>query len=90
MPTRYDLDRDALAELLAGEPRYRVDQVWEGLYRQLAEPAELTTLPKALRARLDDELPAGPRARSPSRRTPRATPSSGCSSWTAAPGSRPC
>ena len=58
MPTRYDLDRDALADLLDGEPRYRVDQVWDGLHRQLAEPSELTTLPKALRARLDTELPA--------------------------------
>jgi 23S rRNA (adenine2503-C2)-methyltransferase len=57
VPSRYDLDRGALADLLAGEPRYRVDQVWDGLYRQLAEPAELTSLPKALRARLDDELP---------------------------------
>ena len=57
MPSRYDLDRDALAELLTGEPRYRVDQVWDGLYRQLAEPAELTSLPKRLRARLDDEAP---------------------------------
>ena len=57
MPTRYDLDRDALAALLTGEPRYRVDQVWDGLHHQLAAPSELTTLPKALRARLDDELP---------------------------------
>jgi 23S rRNA (adenine2503-C2)-methyltransferase len=57
VPTCYDLDRGALAELLAGEPRYRVDQVWDGLYRQLAEPAELTSLPKALRARLDDAAP---------------------------------
>jgi 23S rRNA (adenine2503-C2)-methyltransferase len=31
--------------------------VWDGLYRQLAEPAELTSLPKALRARLDDAAP---------------------------------
>jgi 23S rRNA (adenine2503-C2)-methyltransferase len=57
VPTRYDLDRGALAELLSGEPRYRVDQVWDGLYRQLAEPAEMTSLPKALRARLDDAAP---------------------------------
>jgi 23S rRNA (adenine2503-C2)-methyltransferase len=57
MPTRYDLDRAALADVLAGEPRYRIDQVWDGLHRQLAAPAELTALPKALRARLDDELP---------------------------------
>ena len=48
MPTRYDLDRAALADLLAGEPRYRVDQVWDGFHRQLAAPDELTTLPKAL------------------------------------------
>jgi 23S rRNA (adenine2503-C2)-methyltransferase len=58
VPSRYDLDRDALADLLDGEPRYRVDQVWDGLYRQLAEPAELTTLPRALRSRLHAELPA--------------------------------
>jgi 23S rRNA (adenine2503-C2)-methyltransferase len=56
MVSRYDPGRDALADLLAGEPRYRLDQVWDGLYRQLAAPAELTNLPKALRARLDDEL----------------------------------
>jgi 23S rRNA (adenine2503-C2)-methyltransferase len=48
----YELDRTALGELLEGEPRYRVDQVWDGLYRQARRPEELTTLPKALRARL--------------------------------------
>ncbi len=57
MPTRYDLDRAELTDLLAGEPRYRLDQVWAGLYEQLAEPAELTNLPKALRSRLVEELP---------------------------------
>jgi 23S rRNA (adenine2503-C2)-methyltransferase len=55
--TRYELDRAALGELLADEPRYRADQVWAGLYGQLAEPGELTNVPKALRARLDEELP---------------------------------
>jgi len=58
VPTRYHPDRDALADLLAGEPRYRVDQVWQGLYEQLVDPDEITNLPKALRARLADELPA--------------------------------
>ena len=58
VPTRYDVDRDALAGFLAGEPSYRVDQVWDGLYRQLASPADLTTLPRSLRTRLDRELPA--------------------------------
>lgn len=55
--TLYDLTRAELAGALAGEPAYRVAQVWQGLYEQLAEPAELTTLPKALRARLAGELP---------------------------------
>jgi len=31
--------------------------VWRGLYEQLAEPADLTTLPKALRADLAERLP---------------------------------
>lgn len=28
--TRYDLTRNDLTALLDGEPRYRVDQVWQG------------------------------------------------------------
>jgi 23S rRNA (adenine2503-C2)-methyltransferase len=54
---RYDVTRAELAELLAGEPRYRVDQVWRGLYEQLAAPDELTALPTALRTQLAAELP---------------------------------
>ena len=57
-PTRYDLGRDDLHSWLAGEPRFRVEQLWHGLYGELAEPDELTTLPKTLRARLAAELPA--------------------------------
>jgi 23S rRNA (adenine2503-C2)-methyltransferase len=59
MPTRgrYDLDRHEVAELLADEPRYRADQLWEGLYAQLAGPGDITTLPTALRDRLAEELP---------------------------------
>jgi len=55
--TRYDVSRDELAALLDGEPRFRVDQVWEGLYGQRVDPAGMTTLPKALRARLEAQLP---------------------------------
>ncbi|MFV0307925.1 MAG: 23S rRNA (adenine(2503)-C(2))-methyltransferase RlmN [Desertimonas sp.] len=57
MTTCYDATRDELTDLLDGEPRYRVDQLWQGLYQQLATPAELTNLPLALRRRLMDELP---------------------------------
>jgi 23S rRNA (adenine2503-C2)-methyltransferase len=54
---RYDLDRAELEALLDGEPRYRVDQVWRGLYEQLAEPGDLTNLPAALRTQVAQALP---------------------------------
>ncbi len=60
LPSRYDLDRVALGELLVSMPKYRVDQVWEGLHQQLADPLNITNLPKALRA----ELSARPEFRS--------------------------
>jgi 23S rRNA (adenine2503-C2)-methyltransferase len=55
--TRYDVTRAELAERLAGEPRYRVEQVWRGLYDHLTGPEDITTLPAPLRARLEAELP---------------------------------
>jgi 23S rRNA (adenine2503-C2)-methyltransferase len=55
--TRYDLDPDSLAAVLEHQPSYRVRQVWDGLYRRLADPEEMTDLPKALRAELRDALP---------------------------------
>ncbi len=54
---RYDLSRSEIAELLNGAPRYRVDQVWEGLYRDCSEPDQWTTLPTGLRAVLSEALP---------------------------------
>ena len=56
MTSLYTPDRDELAELLRGEPRYRLDQVWEGLYTHLAAPADISNVPKALRQRLQTEL----------------------------------
>jgi 23S rRNA (adenine2503-C2)-methyltransferase len=53
--SRYDLGRGELSELLAGEPPYRTAQLFEGLYAQHREPAEITVLPEALRARLEAE-----------------------------------
>ena len=57
MSVRYGASRDELAELLHDQPRYRVDQVWAGLYEKLAAPDELTNLPKGLRTQLDQDLP---------------------------------
>jgi 23S rRNA (adenine2503-C2)-methyltransferase len=56
--TRYDVTRDELADVLAGTPRYRVDQVWSGLYERLGEPDSWTDLPKAMRASLAEQLPS--------------------------------
>ena len=56
--TAYDVDREQLAVLLAGEPAYRVQQVWDGLYRRVVWPEAMTELPATLRAELGARLPA--------------------------------
>jgi 23S rRNA (adenine2503-C2)-methyltransferase len=56
--TRYDVTRDELATTLGGAPRYRIDQVWAGLYEQCTDPVDWTNVPKAMRAELDERLPA--------------------------------
>lgn len=57
MTTRYDVDRAGLGAILTEEPRYRLDQVWDGWYAQLRDTDQLSNVPKALRSRLDDALP---------------------------------
>ncbi len=58
LPNLYDLDLQQLETLLAawGEPRYRAVQIWEWLYRRLADAVEqMTSLSKPLRERLAAE-----------------------------------
>ena len=55
--TRYDVTREQLADLLEGTPRYRVEQVWSGLYEQFSEPGDWTNLPTSMRADLAERLP---------------------------------
>jgi 23S rRNA (adenine2503-C2)-methyltransferase len=57
MPSLYDLSRQALGELLDDQPRYRVDQVWQGLYARGVDLDALTDVPKAVRARLARSAP---------------------------------
>jgi 23S rRNA (adenine2503-C2)-methyltransferase len=57
MPAPYDVTREELAQLLEGEPAYRVRQVWDGLHVRVQRPDELTELPAALRATLSAALP---------------------------------
>ena len=57
MNSLYHPTRDELATILDGEPRYRLDQLWTGLYTHFQRPVDITTLPAALRTRLSAELP---------------------------------
>ena len=49
----YDATPETLAQVLAGEPAFRVRQVWDGLYRRALPVAEMTDLPLRLRSRLE-------------------------------------
>lgn len=55
--TRYGASRADLTSLLTGQPSFRVEQVWRGLYDELRDPADLTTLPKDLRNEVATALP---------------------------------
>ncbi len=54
---RYLLDRESFADHLKGEPRYRVDQVWDGLYKRFEDFDDMTSVSKDLRAHLAESLP---------------------------------
>jgi len=55
----YDLDYPQLEAILKdwGEPRYRAEQIWRGLYRHLwNHPDQFSQLPVALRSKLEQEF----------------------------------
>ncbi|HQU26394.1 MAG TPA: 23S rRNA (adenine(2503)-C(2))-methyltransferase RlmN [Acidimicrobiales bacterium] len=58
MTSLYGLTRDELAGELVGEPRYRADQLWRGLWAEGRTLAEVTTIPRAVRERLAEAHPA--------------------------------
>lgn len=53
----YELTRDDLATALGAGPKYRVDQLWDGLWREARTVGEITTLPGSLRTRLAEQFP---------------------------------
>ena len=59
MTTRYGATRDDLASWLAesGEPRYRLDQIIDALYRQRIPLEDATALSRGLRAKLEAAFP---------------------------------
>jgi 23S rRNA (adenine2503-C2)-methyltransferase len=59
LPFIYDLEHSDLLNLVAelGEPSYRADQIWQGLYKHYWNtPEEFTNLPKTLREQLGESL----------------------------------
>jgi len=52
----YEFSKEQLAELLENEPRYRVDQLWHGIWIEAREIDEVTTIPVALRQRLNEQF----------------------------------
>jgi 23S rRNA (adenine2503-C2)-methyltransferase len=57
--SRYDWTREDVADVLGDAPRYRVDQVWQGLHEHGTEPEDWSNLPKAVRAELAAQLVPG-------------------------------
>ena len=57
MVSLYDASREDITTLLEGQPAFRIKQVWEGLYQQFVEPAQMLTLPVALRNKLNEQFP---------------------------------
>ena len=59
MASAYEHTREEFAALLTDEPRYRVDQIWRGLWVENQEIDAITTIPKTLRARLGEQFTTG-------------------------------
>lgn len=57
MGSIYQYSKEELTSLLDGEPSYRIDQLWHGLWNEARAIEEITTIPKALRSRLVEEFP---------------------------------
>ncbi len=57
MASIYECTKEELTATLADEPRYRVDQLWRGLWTEGLEVSAITTVPAALRARLAEQFP---------------------------------
>ncbi|NMB54809.1 MAG: 23S rRNA (adenine(2503)-C(2))-methyltransferase RlmN [Leptolinea sp.] len=58
-PLIYDLDRDGLKEILTGwnQPAFRVNQIWDGIYKNLkSAPSEWSNLPADLKTLLSERM----------------------------------
>ncbi|HEY1222623.1 MAG TPA: hypothetical protein VGE75_03910, partial [Acidimicrobiales bacterium] len=56
MTSVFEYSREQLAELLSDEPRYRVDQLWHGLWDEARTIDDVSTIPKVLRNKLEERF----------------------------------
>ncbi len=56
--SRYDASREDIAAIIGDAPKYRLDQIWQGLYTEFQAPLEITTISKEMRTKLDTALPS--------------------------------
>jgi 23S rRNA (adenine2503-C2)-methyltransferase len=57
MTSIYEYSKEELAPLFEGEPRYRVDQLWRGLWADGLDIESITTIPTRLRHQLRKQFP---------------------------------
>jgi 23S rRNA (adenine2503-C2)-methyltransferase len=53
----YEYSKEELTSYLSGEPAYRLEQLWHGLWSDALSLEEITTIPKSLRADLRQHFP---------------------------------
>jgi len=53
----YDYSQDDFANMLGDVPRYRITQLWSGLYQHMLEPNDISNLPLDLRRTLSAQAP---------------------------------
>lgn len=58
--SRYDLAEADIAAKLPGQPAFRARQIWDAMYRGLADPAGLSSLPLSLRGEIASSADFGP------------------------------
>jgi 23S rRNA (adenine2503-C2)-methyltransferase len=55
----YELSKEELARELDGEPRFRLEQLWRGIWIDNVAITSITTLPTSLRSELARKFPSG-------------------------------
>jgi 23S rRNA (adenine2503-C2)-methyltransferase len=56
MASVFEYSKEQLGELLSAEPRFRIDQLWHGLWSEALTISEVTTIPKSLRQSLEERF----------------------------------